>query len=323
MNNSFLTLEQIDKEIQIAVSGNQISWARIGLLLLSVEYHEVWRLSSRSYTDWLKKFSMTYGKSESSCWRFLSSARYYLELISYLHSVNIEAPLLQDLSESVSPECLELLHKIERVLPSHEKLALAEKVITGNAKRAELRNYWHYYKPLLNGMSARENKHVISYVQQNPNYQQELVLANILKSLSDSNGKWISKKHKSGLTIMNLNLYSKANANLDQKSLSIDVVSMINNTNKDELEIHGVEVLGIKIEKDLSLIKNKYFYFNYFWLAIHEDFHGDITSIPIEFGVVALNRNNQFEIKKPAIKNHMDKQKNIQILEIILRRITN
>lgn len=323
MNENYLTLAQLEKEMQIVKFGNQISWARIGRILLSVEHHSVWQIDSRSYTDWIKRFSIMYGKSASSCWRFLSSSRYYLELKNYLHTINIEAPLLQDLSESVSPENLELLHKIERVLPSDEKRFLAEKVISGNIKRAELRKYWHYYKPLLNEANLRGNKYEVNLPKQSSKYQQELVIANILKSLSDSNGQWIYQNKRTSLTLTNLNLNSRDISSKHKQKLSFDVVTLIKDKSSDDLELHGIDVLGIKNDKDPSITKAKCFYFNYFWLAIHEDFDWGVITIPNEFGVVEFDTDNYLEIKKPAIKMNIDKENHIDILESIAKGILN
>lgn len=319
MNENFLTLEQLEKEIQVVRLGNQISWARIGRILLSVEYHEAWQVDSRSYTEWIKRFSIMYGKSASSCWRFLSSSRYYLELKNYLNTINIEAPSLQDLSEIVSPESLELLNKIERVLPSDEKRYLAEKVITGNIKRAELRKYWHYYRPLLNGVNQRGHSYEITLPKQSSNYQQELVIANILKSLSDLNGQWISQNKRLSLTFTDLSLFSRDITS--KQKLSFDVVTLLRDKSSDDLELHCIEVLGIKNEKDQSITKSKSFYFNYFWLATHVDFDWYVIKIPSEFGVIEFDTNNRLEIKKPAVKMHIDRDNHIDILESIAKSI--
>lgn len=323
MNSYFFTIDEVLNELESIRSGALKAWPELGKLFLSVEHHGLWRKTNKSFSEWVRDFARTQRKSESSHWRLVSSSRYYVQLRDYLITHGVDAPLLENLSELVSPENLELLSKIERVLPADQRLTLAKKVVLGNATRAELRDYWSYYKPLLEGRNARGNVDIPKYEEDNPDHQQSLVKASILKELANANGKWLNNNLNANLTLVDLNLPMKSNNNkLKSKGININLISTFDDADGDDFLIHGVEVIGLRSDKSMELLKFKTKHFDYFWLAVHEDFVGEIIGEPREVGVVSLNKDNQFEIKRPAIKRPVTQDELVTTLKMIIKKLS-
>lgn len=322
MNSYFFTIDEVLNELDSIRSGALKAWPELGKLFLSVEHHGFWRKTNKSFSEWVRDFARSQGKSESSYWRLVSSSRYYVQLRDYLITHGVDAPLLEDLSEFVSPENLELMSKIERVLPADQRLTLAKKVVLGNATRSELRDFWSYYKPLLEGRNARGNVDIPKYEEDNPDHQQSLVKANILKELANTNGAWLRNHSKANLTLVDLNLPMQSNNNkLKSKGININLISTFDDDDGDFL-IHGVEVIGLRSDQSMELLKLKTKYFDYFWLAVHEDFVGELIGEPREIGVVSMNKYSQFEIKRPAIKRPITQDELITTLKMIIKKLS-
>jgi hypothetical protein len=147
--------KKLGKEVAALIERPTTSWALIGLLLDQVERNKYWARDAQSFSEWLKSFAARIGMKESSLWRYLSASRYYQKLRKDLNLRKIRSPSLAGLPESVSAENLELLEKLERVVPKKEFEGVAERVLAGDLKRNELREHWKTYRPILLGRTAR------------------------------------------------------------------------------------------------------------------------------------------------------------------------
>jgi hypothetical protein len=148
-----LPTTQLEKEIATLNQRSTVPWATVGALLDRVDRERFWARDARSFSEWLKSFAPKIGVNESSLWRYLRASRYYEKLQKELAVSDRVSPLPR-LPASVSAENLEILQKLERVVPKGEFDALAARTLHGGATRSELRELWKMYRDIL-GRNAR------------------------------------------------------------------------------------------------------------------------------------------------------------------------
>ena len=127
------------------------AWTKIALIVLQVEENNFWETSHRSFTDWLVSFGQSIGLKEGSIWRYYRAGKYYQELQPLLSKNQITNPPLNELPTKVSPENIEILGKLERVMPNDIFIKLAAQVISAAITRDSLRETWLIYRPILDG----------------------------------------------------------------------------------------------------------------------------------------------------------------------------
>jgi hypothetical protein len=141
--------KKLEKEVAALIQRPTSSWAVIGLILDRVEREKYWARDARSFSEWLRSFAPKIGMKETSLWRYLGATRYYRKLRKD------GSPSLARIPKDVSAENLELLEKLERVVPEDEFEAMAKRVLAGEVERNELRELWRTYRPILRGRTAR------------------------------------------------------------------------------------------------------------------------------------------------------------------------
>lgn len=154
-NEKFKFPWQISEELFLVEEGVSRSWGNLFLLLDSVERTKYWQNDAASFTRWIEQIAPKIHTKPAMLWRILSSGRFVIQVTNQLEERNIKVPSLEDMPDDVSPENVELLAKLERVAPEETFAEYAQKVFTGEAKRAELRSVWETYRPVLRGQTAR------------------------------------------------------------------------------------------------------------------------------------------------------------------------
>jgi hypothetical protein len=149
------TTKQIEKELAIAERLEVRSWGRLSLLLDAIDKSGYWHRDSDSFTEWLGKNNSRFRLKTPMLWRILTAGRFVLKAREGLLSKGIIIPDLKEMSDSISPENIEILSKLERVIPTEMFCAFSGKVFSGNARRSELRDAWQTYRPALGGKTAR------------------------------------------------------------------------------------------------------------------------------------------------------------------------
>ena len=175
--------KKLQKEIEKVVQRRTSSWTLIGRILDQVDHEKDWAYNARSFSEWMKSFALSIGMNESSLWRYLSAIRYYDKLRNDLN-------LRKELPDC-SAESLELLEKIERVVPKKEFEEVAGRVLGGGVKRNELRELWKTYRPILTGRTAR-GKNVIA-PRVDPMDREQRILqteARVLTTLMAAGPEW-------------------------------------------------------------------------------------------------------------------------------------
>ena len=111
----YFSNKKLEKNVAALVQRRTSSWALIGMILDQVDREKYWARDARSFSEWMRSFAPRIGMNESSLWRYLSASRYYQKLRKDLDLGKDRS--LARLAESVSAENLELLEKLERVVP--------------------------------------------------------------------------------------------------------------------------------------------------------------------------------------------------------------
>jgi hypothetical protein len=147
--------KKLEKDVAALVQRRTSSWALIGMILDQVDREKYWARDAQSFSEWLKSYAPRIGMKESSLWRYLSASRYYQKLRKDLNVRKVRSKSLAMLPDGISAENLELLEKLERVVPKKEFEEVAGRVLAGDVKRNELRELWKTYRPVLSGRTAR------------------------------------------------------------------------------------------------------------------------------------------------------------------------
>lgn len=151
----FKTPKQIEKELALVEKGESRTWAQIFLLLDSIDHSRFWQRGSNSFTGWIDKFAPHLHSKPAMLWRILSAGRFVRQVAERIKDNVVEIPLFEEMPDSVSPENVELLSKLSRVIPDDSFADFARRVFSGEAKRSELRSAWETYRPVLMGKTAR------------------------------------------------------------------------------------------------------------------------------------------------------------------------
>ncbi|MEN3373960.1 hypothetical protein [Dechloromonas sp. ZS-1] len=249
------------------LAGESRTWAQIGFVLHAGDEVGVWREQYPSFTDWLKKLSEALHLKEASLWRYLAAYRYYLELHANLRKRSIACPEPVDLPETVSPENLELLGKLSRVVPAEMLPDLAQRVLSGEVTRADLRQLWSVYRPALAGRTARGKGVSVPRVSPvNPVQYQSLLEAQVFATLSTSGVEWtgISKPAYFEFFMGVRPVFPEG----EKKPFEFDAVIMVGQSRQVSPTFHGIEIRGTpyfgKIE---DFLLPRIPYCDYLWVA--------------------------------------------------------
>jgi len=189
------TPKQIEKEITAIEKGEPRTWGATSLLLDAIDHTGFWHRDSDSFTSWLDKNASRFGVKPAMLWRILAAGRFTSQIRESLINKQIHVPELCDLPDKVSPESIELLAKIERAIPDDLFPKLAQKVFSGEVKRAELRSTWQTYRPALAGKTARGRGVPIPRLNpDDPDQYNSLMEAVVLDALKASGSSWSGHK---------------------------------------------------------------------------------------------------------------------------------
>lgn len=130
-------------------------WGPHADYLLTVERSELWRAHARSMTQWMRAYATHIGRSMPALWRYKNSGQFYERKQQALALQGVSLPPLAEMPDSVSAETLELLEKVERVVPRWKMEEMQLSVLQGQATRREVTKVWKLYRVLLEGKSAR------------------------------------------------------------------------------------------------------------------------------------------------------------------------
>ena len=187
----YKTPKQIEKELALIERGERQSWGKFYLLLASIDQTRFWQRDADSYSSWILKTSNRLNINAAMLWRIISAGRFVLQTLEKLEGGGIDVPSLEEMPDTVSAENIEILSKLERVMPDNVFLEFARKVFNGKAKRSELRGAWETYRPILEGKTGRGRGVTPPRLNnQNPDQYQSLVEATVLDALRTAEPGW-------------------------------------------------------------------------------------------------------------------------------------
>ncbi len=315
--NEYFPLEQTQIELKALLRGDARTWAEIGYLLASVEFYGIWREEAGSFTEWLKRFAVRLGKKESSIWRYLTASRYYIELRKQMLAKGSQCPLLQNLPDRISPENLELLSKIERVVPPELMQSLSERVIAGVATRAELRDAWETFRPVLAGKTARGQVCPPRFDPSDLSQRRSLMEAVTFRGLSNY------KEVLFGTTSYDFNeVFYHVDLkihNIINSKITLDAVVAIGNKNNGQLILNVIEIVTLINPQVLENISTMMKYCDFIWLATHEAYlDGLVRDIPQNIGIFGINDLGHIHVVRQAIAEVDGGQNSYELIKSLL-----
>ena len=266
-----------------------LSWVRTGIELARVESEQAWLDSARSFSDWLKNQATKLGVEESNLWRYLSAVRFYPELRQSLIDGGHDCPDVQNLSEQVSPENLELLSKLIRVMSPADFAPLAARVLDRSAKRDELRKLWQAYRPALAGKTARGQGVATPVFDKNdPANRNKLVVAQTRLLLEAASFTWLCQPTPAFVHAIHDVRLPEMHARHGNSGL--DVVIAVKRTESSPLELHGIEIRLNLSSQTIPGIVDLAQTVNYLWVAFAKPYKaGLLASIPAHIGILSIN----------------------------------
>jgi len=181
----------IQKELTAIENGELRSWGQVSALLDQIDISGYWHRDSDSFTEWLGKNAHTFRVKPAMLWRNFTSGRYLNQLRVAAKERGVDIPVLAEIPKLVSPENIELLAKLERIIPVAEFDALLVRALKGEVKRVELRGLWETYRPVLKGQTARGRNVVPPKInRQDPQQYRSYMEANLLLALKAAGSSW-------------------------------------------------------------------------------------------------------------------------------------
>jgi hypothetical protein len=279
------------------------SWINVSLLIIQVDELRYWQDTHSSLSDWIRNVSGPLGYKESSLWRYFTSGRYYQQLQITLDKKSITSPKLQDLSPKVSPENLEILAKLERVMPKNSFIKLAQRVINIQISRDELRLNWQAYRPILEGKTARvlrDSAPKISHA--NPRQKDNLRQAEILTTISLGNAPWIGVGTPD---FFELFIDVRPERLPEEEYPTFDAVAAVRMDPASITEFHGIEIhsshLGLPPSK-YHLLELQHYYCDYLWLAVDSPEQISNTNLIPKFVGLIVVRSGKIDVIRRPIK---------------------
>lgn len=267
-----------------------VTWWESYCVLRDVESSKLWEGNSDSFTQWITTNSGLFKKKPSQLWRILSSGRY---LEDYYPRYSADAvhgaatcPSLESIAEIVRPEHLELLSKLERVMPKDRFHIVAHKTFEKQISRLKLREMWLLYKPALQGRTARGRGVKAPHIDQsNENLRNLIEKSRLLDILSGSESTWTGVNNPILYKIF-INIMPEGVKSVTGLALFPAVTVIMPYSGR--LELHGLRWLSIapSAENYKSMMK----YCDFLWgvRANGKTDESDINAIPNDVGILEI-----------------------------------
>lgn len=297
-------LKKIEKQMETIITKDKKSWADFYLLLHRVETENLWQENYKSFTQWVKDFSVRSHTHESIIWNRKKAGQVYMNYAKKQKEKGIEVVPIQD--ANVSMDSLVLLDKINKY-DTAKSAELAEKVMNKGITKQDLREVYKSIRP--NKIS--NNPHLKQIEQEKKSNQSKITATEIVFTLFEKEwlGKTIERKYfKTSIEndrykcLTEFPLYTGTS----KKSRRVDVLVMENITTENawEIHLHGIE---IKVNKNDLLSDQKYTeygeFVDFLWLAVPKELL-DIAqeNKPTNCGIITFTRENNKIKAEIAIK---------------------
>lgn len=268
-------------------------WANLGTVLVEFKKHGWWaKAEANSYTEWVKRYAMELNLGTAVLWRALSAVRFY-ETVRRLYP-DLDLPRLERLSPRVTPDHMELLSKLSRVMSQTEFRAELERVIRGAVTRAQLRDTWRAYRPVLAGRNARGRG--LYKPKANPRNRLQidrLIEARIYKVLSTQRSSWTGTNNPHLYRLLLLGDQFAVPASPAQRTF--DAIAALQESPDAPLHIHGFifTTLGQHSNRRIQLFETSLLACDYTWITTYENVPKEYqVLIPQHTGILVAKENN-------------------------------
>ena len=303
-----IELAEIDKK----------NWTQFYLLLKRVEDEQLWKDEYKSFTQWVKGFSVKSKVHETVIWQRKKAGAVYMSYYKTQQQKGIEVQPIEKIN--VSADSLVLLDKINKY-NEHTASELVDKVLNKQITKKDLREVYKSIRP----HTISTNPHIKKVIDSSrlPGDEVELPLETITATKIVSslcNSQWLGKKRERKFfrSAYENNKYSVFTEfpvfpGTSRKSRRIDMLVAENMTTENvwELNLHGIE---IKVSKGDLIGDNKYSeyveFVDYMWLAIPHDLIEVAEAYIFKgCGLLAINGSGTVEVIQKACKiNSLRKQ---------------
>jgi hypothetical protein len=301
------------KDLYKSIVKTDAPWAVYGILIESYHHFGMWRSEADNFTQWVRDFAEIAGKKEASLWRYKASVVYFLSSAAKLAKYQIEISDFYDLSKKASPENLELLLKLERVVPEHELEDLYQKVYTGSIRRVDLRDKWIIYRALI-GEKTAKGRNVKNKRYFTKDAKSSIKLSNDLNLLRDEFHNLIN------VSKQNIHRFY-IDYEIDGKDLQS---SSIVKFDKEEIHVHAFyKVEGIVTDARKHSFEFYQSYADFFWIVcddVHYRFDEVFTDYYYDesWGVITVSDAGEIAVAKEAGRQDIQDKKRIKLLEKVL-----
>ena len=316
-----LTYSETKALLESTVQDENVPWAVLGMLMESVQYHEICNEDFTSYTHWLRKFAKETGKTQSTLWRYRGAWEHYVSIQSKLERYSIRTMDVYEFSRLASAENFEILEKLERVAPDQIMEDLYVKVFAGTLRRTDLREKWNIFKGVLNGKTARGKNAVV------PKFKErdfaDLNVSNVAKFQSSLVFNVLKDEFHTRISVDGIEQHVHrfyTNYKIDKKTLDALVVIKYNHS---EIHLHGM----YKRESSISPEAKKFLEFyasvcDFVWIICDDIYYHNneiFDQIQLdEWGVITETNDSVINIEKMATRTHAKEKDRDRLLEMIL-----
>jgi hypothetical protein len=294
------------------------SWIETGMLLDRAEKENTWDKSAGNFTNWMQKQANQCRLQRTTLWRYMSAGRSYERMRGDMAARGIELPPLDQLSDSVSAENIELLSKIGRAMPVSEADVLAQRILNGKVPRIELRGLWITYRAAFDGRTAQGRgveAPQIDYSQASS--LRSLMQANVISAIRNGGRDWTGVPNPKVFRVFtDVELPSTGDLP-DRLTIGVVVVLIVPQTR--QLEFHGIEILGPKVQRSELKAASRFApYFDKLWVATPAGMV-DATnkSLPAYFGIIHA-KDSQIQVVRPAVTRSVSELKSGFLAKMLL-----
>jgi hypothetical protein len=285
-------------EVAALIRRQPRSWAQVSWVLDQVERTGYWEGRAQSFSEWLTSTAPKIGVKDSSLWRYLSAGRYYQKLRKTLRARNIRCPPLEKLPATLSPESLEILAKIERVVPEKLFEDVGERVLGGSVTRHGLREIWQTYRPVLEGRTARGRGMTAPRI--NPADERQLEMqkeATALTTLMSAGPEWTGIKDAQFYCTIGDVTVPKAGP----EKHAFDMLALVRETEDSSVMMMGVQ---IKTMTKVVFIDSLAWYCDRLWLMLVAKAKiQDVAYVPEFVGILRADA-GKLKVERPATDSY-------------------
>jgi hypothetical protein len=305
-------------EVAALIRRQPRSWAQVSWILDQVERTGYWQGRAQSFSEWLESTAPKIGVKPSSLWRYLSAGRYYQKLRPVLRARNIPCPPLEKLPETVSPENLEILAKLERVVPRKPFQHLGERALSGSVARHELRDIWKTYRHVLEGRTARGRGTAKPRV--NPADARQIEMqrqATTLTTLMSSGPQWMGIDNPYFYYAMSEVSIPKAGPKKD----GFDMLALVRETEESPMMMIGVAVKTVIASDVVVMLDSLAWYCDRLWLAlVGKAKIPDMAYVPEFVGILRVDA-GKLNVERAAAASPSSGFKTCELAKELLMRV--